>query len=181
MKKTNIIKTINTVIMCIAYILLFTALYFSWKSGVLRYLAKGPNIIQTVSSPDLQYAAYVDEKPSLDPPNQELYIERSDKSHFLGIAKLTGDVDSIIETLWSPDSQIVVFHSKCYLTAVRISDWKIIRIYLGKEWKRHEPQHGSPFSGAGPIKKVSLIDFPESNCFTYRFEDDATLYTVTFG
>ena len=180
MKKANIRKGINIFVVITAYALLFIGLNFAWKSGLLKWVTQGPNIIQAVTSPDQKFVAYVQEHPSLDPPNQALYVERSDKTHFLRVAKLAGDIDSIIKAVWSPDSQIVVFHSRCYLTAVRVSDWKIIRIYLGKEWKRHKPKHGSTFAGAQPIKKVNSIAFPETDCFSYNLEGDETSYTVLF-
>ena len=67
MKKTNIIKVINIFV----YTLLFLILLFLWKTGVLRWMIQqGENIIQTVPSPDQQYVAYVQEHPSIDPPNQ---------------------------------------------------------------------------------------------------------------
>jgi len=180
MRKENIFKWFSIAVVIFAYTTLFIILNFAWKTGLLTWVTQGPNIIQAVKSPDQQYVAYVQERPSIDPPNQALYIERSDNTHFLGIAQLAEDIDSIIKTVWSPDSQIVVFHSRCYLTAVRISDWKIIRIYLGKEWKRHEPKHVSAFSGAQPIKNVGSIDFPETDCFSYSIEGDDTQYKVIF-
>ena len=98
-------------------------------------------------------------------------IERKDQTRFLGIAQLVEDVDSIKEIVWSPDNTIVVYHSRCYLTAARISDWKILRIYLGQEWRRHKPQRRSTFSGAQPHVEVASIDFPESGKFSYRLKN----------
>ena len=174
------LRVIKFMILSVTYIILLIVLIFFWQTGILRYWTSGPKVIQTVASPDQEYVAYVQESPSIDPPNQSLYVERHDKSHFMFLAKLAEDIDSIIKIVWSSDSQMVVFHSKCYLTAVRISDWKIIRIYLGKERLRYSPQHGSTFSSAGPIRRVELIDFPEPNHVGYRLENDKNLYSITF-
>lgn len=176
----NTLKMIKFAILSVTYIVLFIILTFFWKTRIFRYWIYGPKIIQSVVSPDQEYVAYVEESPSMDPPNQSLYVERYDKNHYMFIAKLPEDVDLIKEIIWSSDSQILVFHSQCYLTAVRISDWKTIRIYLGKERRRHRPQHGSTFSSAGPIWKVEFIGFPEPNQVVYRLKNDNNLHSIAF-
>ncbi|MHC4558501.1 MAG: ETRAMP family protein, partial [Planctomycetota bacterium] len=60
----------------------------------------GPNVVQSVMSPDGNFEAYVVEAPSIDPPNQSLLIQRSDNIHFLSIADLAEDIDSIREIHW---------------------------------------------------------------------------------
>ncbi len=157
--------------------LLFVLAQFA--SGYVTFVFHGPKIVAEVPSPDGQYVAYVPDRPSLDGPNQSLLIERADKTRFLGIAKLTGDVDSIKEILWSPDSSFVVYHSHCYLTATRVSDWQTHRVYLGDQWRRAEPKRQTTFCGAMPNRFVEAIDFPEPGTYTYRIKDDDQLYTVT--
>lgn len=146
--------------------------------GYVDALIYGPDAILEVPSPDGQYLAYVIEAPSIDPPNQSLMIERNNKSRFLSIAKLSEDIDSIKEIMWSPDSSIVVYHSFYYLTATRISDWQTLRIYLGVEWKRHKPVRRTTFSSAGPRHEVKAIRFPESGCFTYQLMDSDKIHKV---
>ena len=45
----------------------------------------------------LYFEAYVVESPSIDPPNQSLYIQRSDNVHFVRVEKLPEDIDRILE------------------------------------------------------------------------------------
>ena len=149
-----------------------------FASGTIDAMINGPSVIMEVESPDGQYMAYIIERPSLDPPNQSLMIERSDKSRFLRIAKLVDDVDSIREILWSPDSSIVVFHSRLYLTIARVSDWSMVRVYLGDEWRRREPIRRTTFSGAMPTHEVQTIEFPEPGQVAYRLKGQQDLKIV---
>ena len=146
--------------------------------GYVEAMLHGPKTVLSVPSPDGEYLAYVEDSPSIDPPNQSLWIERIDKIRFMLIAGLAGDVDFIKEVAWSPDSQIVVFHSKDYLTATRVSDWLTVRLYLGKEWTRSHPRRSSTFSSGGADRQVEAIEFPKAGIFTYRLKGDDRLHTV---
>jgi hypothetical protein len=123
----------------------------------------------------------VEDQPSIDPPNQALLVERKDQRHFMSIADLAEDVDSIQKVLWSPDSRIVVFHSCDYLTATRVSDWQTIRIFLGKEWTRSQPSRRSTFSSGGQGLVVDAIEFPTPDSFSYRLQGQQQPHTVQFG
>ena len=168
--------SVISILLCAAFIALFVLYLFA--SGTVDFIVNGPKIIMEEPSPDGQFIAYVKDMPSLDGPNQALLIEREDKTQFLGITKLAGDVDSIKEILWAPDGSFVVYHSHLYLTATRLSDWRTIRIYLGREWRRAEPQRQTTFSGAMPRCTVTEIDFPKAGTFAYRLSDDESLHTV---
>jgi len=162
--------------LCIVIILIAVPLF---GFGYIDAMLHGPKIVLSVPSPDGNYEAYVEEGPSIDPPNQSLFIERRDKINFMNIADLAEDVDSIKQILWSPNSKIVIFHSWCYLTATRVSDWQTVRIYLGKEWRRSKPQrHHITFTSGGVIKRIKSIGFPEAGSFTYRLEGDERMYRV---
>jgi glutamine synthetase type III len=90
-------------------------------------------------------------------------------------------VDSIQNVLWSPDSGLVVFHSRDYLTATRVSDWQTIRVFLGKEWTRHRPDRRSTFSSGGQGAVVEAIGFPAPDGFSYRLKGQAQAPTVHFA
>ena len=94
------------------------AIFVLVSFGYVDFLMNGPKTVLSVRSPDGQYEAYVEDWPSIDGPNQSLFVEREDKLRFLRIAKLPEDVDSIKEILWSPDSQMVVFHSWDHLQLI---------------------------------------------------------------
>lgn len=144
----------------------------------VKAFLSGPDIVQSVMSPDGNFEAYVVERPSIDPPNQALYIQRSDNVHFVSVAKLPEDIDSIQEIHWSPASDIVVFHTRCSLTAVRVPGYQILKIPLGGEWTRHQAGKRSTFSGAGPRVKVAGIEFPGPGSFGYRLEGTDALKTI---
>lgn len=147
--------------------------------GYIDVMLHGPKVVTSILSPDGKYEAYVEEGPSIDPPNQSLWVERSDKLHVLRIADLVEDVDYIKEIVWSPDSRLVVFHSKDYLTATRVSDWLTVRVYLGKEWRRSHPRRfPSTFSAGGANRQVEAVEFPEPGAFAYRLKGDETPHTV---
>jgi len=147
-------------------------------AGYLKAFANGPDVVASVESPDGNYTAYVVEQPSIDPPNQSLYVERQDKVHFMRIAELAEDVDSIRQIMWSPDSRVVVFHSRDYLTVTRVSDWLTVRASLGREWTRSKPDRVATFSSGGGDKMVATVEFPETDCVAYQLEGDERTYTV---
>ena len=178
-KGIRLLVLLPLIALCILLMLIAVPLFaFGYVDAILH----GPKIVLSVPSPDGNYEAYVEEAPSIDPPNQSLFVERSDKLHFMHIAKLAGDIDSIKQILWSPDSQIVVFHSRHYLTATRVSDWRTVRIYLGKEWRRSQPRrHHTTFTSGGVSREVEAIEFPEAGGFAYRLVGDDKLYTVVIN
>jgi hypothetical protein len=167
--KSRIVKRIFTVLLVIGYIPLLGFSVLVIGSGYLGNVVRGPKIAQSVAN------------PSIDPPNQSLYIERFDKIHYMRIATLAEDVDSIKEVVWSPDGRIVVFHSHHYLTATLVGDWQTVRIYLGSEWRRSAPDRRSTFTSGGVKRRVKAIEFPQAGSFTYRLEGDDKLHEVPLG
>ena len=141
----------------------------------------GPDIVQSIMSPDQNFEAYVVERPSIDPPNQSLFIQRSDNIHFVRVAKLAEDIDAIREIRWSPQSDIVVFHTRCNLIAVRIPGYQTVKIPLGGERIRTKASKRSTFSGAGPRVDVAEIDFPRAGSFSYRLEGVDTAKIIQMG
>lgn len=141
----------------------------------------GPEVVHSVTSPDQNFEAYVVERPSIDPPNQSLFIQRSDNIHFVRVAKLAEDIDAIKEIHWSPQSDIVVFHTRCNLIAVRIPGYQTVKIPLGGERIRTKASKRSIFSGAGPRIAVADIEFPRAGSFSYRLEGVDTVKTIQMG
>jgi len=141
----------------------------------------GPKIVQSMPSPDGNFVAYVEDAPSIDPPNQSCFVERKDQRHFMCIACLAEDVDAIEKIYWSPDSRIAVFHSQCYLTAVRLEDWQTIRIYLGREWVRSQPHRQATFNSRGVRLEVTAVEFREPESFSYRLKGSNETITTRFG
>jgi hypothetical protein len=141
----------------------------------------GPDVAQSAMSPDGNFEAYVVEQPSIDPPNQSLFVQRSDNIHFRSIAKLDEDIDSIKSIHWSPESDIVVFHTRCNLIAVRVPGYQTVRIPLGQEWIRTKASKRSTFTGAGPRVAVADIQFTEPGSVSYRLEDSDEFRLIPMG
>ncbi len=135
-----------------------------------RAILNGPELVKSVNSPDGNYEAYVVDYPALDGPDQSLVIDRKDGIHFLEIADLPEDIDSIKEIHWSPQSDIVVFQTWRNLYVVTVPSYKTVSIYLGREWRRKSPNRQSTFSSGGVRLEVTDIAFPEPGVVTYRIK-----------
>ncbi|MHC4673199.1 MAG: hypothetical protein ACYTBZ_11985 [Planctomycetota bacterium] len=137
----------------------------------VQHIVSGPNIVKSVTSPNQEYEAYVHDAPCLDPPNQSLYVQQKDVIHYMYIAQLAGDVDAIKEIHWSPDRDIVVFHTRYNLIAARVPGYQTVKIPLGREWTRTKPNKQSTFAAGGPKLQVAQIDFPQPGVFSYRLKN----------
>ena len=139
---------------------------YAWGNVILN----GPNVVQSAVSPNGEYEAYVEDAPSIDGPNQSLFIERSDGIHFLHIADLAEDVDSIDTIHWSPQSDIVVFKTHRNLFAVCLPSYKTVQIYLGQEWRRTAKHRHSTFTSGGVRLHVKDVAFPEPGIVSYNIK-----------
>lgn len=140
--------------------------------------ANGPRIVDSAWSPNMEYEAYVLEWPSIDPPNQTLYIQRRDDQHFVVVAKLGEDVDSIRTIHWSPTADIVVFLTHNYLYAVHTPGYEMAAIPLAGEFYHYQPGKFNTYGGGIPEKSVSEVTFPEPGVFAYRLAEEQTPRTV---
>ena len=131
---------------------------------------QGPQVVESVFSPDMAYEAYVVEEPSIDPPNQTLFIQDRNEVHFVVVAHLGEDVDSIRQIYWSPDSSMVVFVSRNFLYAVHVPGYEMVGIPLANEFGRYQPGRFTSFGGGIPKKVVAEVSFPEPGVFVYRLE-----------
>jgi len=129
---------------------------------------RGPKVIKNAWSPDMEFEAYVVEMPSIDPPNQTLYIQRRDDHHFVIIAKLVEDVDSIRSIKWSPTSDLVIFLTHNYLYAVHTPGYEMASIFLAEEFYRYTPGKFNTYGGGIPERSVKEVAFPEPGVFSYQ-------------
>ncbi len=167
------------VIMLVAWPLVLGVLGYTAQVG--DAMLRGPKTAISVGSPNGEFTAYVEDLPSIDPPNQALFVERRDRRHFMSVGSLAEDVDSIERILWSPDSRIVVFHSRDYLTATRVADWQTVHVFLGREWTRRQPDRRSTYSSGGRGRTVTAIEFDAPDGFSYRIEGEAQMRRVEFA
>ena len=139
--------------------------------GVGRVVLFGPEVVQSVVSPDGRYEAYVVEAPSIDPPNQTLYVQTTDLTELMYVAKLPEDVDAIAHIHWSPRSDLVVFETRLQLVGMCVPEYQIVKIGNGKPWRRHNPSLVSSFSVGGPWLNVTSVDFPRPGGFRYGVDE----------
>ncbi len=176
--KLVIRSLIPAVILSPAYIVLGMVFIFlmPFVYGCLKAVVAGPDIVQSALSPDGRYEAYVVDKPSFDPPNHHLYICRNDVNYSEKIARLPEDVDFIQEIRWSPHSDIVVFQTWFSLIAVRVSDYKMVKIPLGGElhWRKNR----TFWVDYDDAKQVAAIEFPQAGAFSYQLGDSDELKVV---
>ncbi len=171
-RKVLIRAAIPAIILSLLYAILgFTAILVGpYLYALGSTIVNGPNVVQSAVSPDGSYVAYVAGSPSIDGPNQSLFIDRADGIHFLRIAGLAEDIDFIENIHWSPLSDIVVFKTYNYLYTVCLPSYKTMQVYLGQEWKRTSKQRGSTFSSGGVRVHLRNIAFPEPGVVTYEVE-----------
>jgi hypothetical protein len=156
-----------------AYILMGMVIILStpFVYACFRTAVAGPNVVQSVLSPDERFEAYVVDKPSFDPPNHHLYIHRNDVNFSKEIAKLPADVDFIQRIYWSPHSDIVVFQTYFKLIAVRLPDCKKAEVTFGGglQWRKN----GTSWVDYKNVKHAAAVEFPKPGSFSYRLDDSA--------
>lgn len=143
-------------------------------AGHVKAVLAGPDIEQSVISPDGKYEALVVNKPSFDPPNQHLYVwqvsigSKKQTVYWKKIAQLPEDVDRIEKIHWSPYSDVVVFQSYFSLIAVGVPDYGMVKIPLGgrEQWR----DNGTFWVDYDNVIHIEAIDFPESGAFSYQVE-----------
>jgi hypothetical protein len=143
-------------------------------AGHVKAVLTGPDIEQSVISPDGKYEALVVNKPSFDPPNQHLYVwqvsigSKKQPVYWKKIAQLPEDVDRIEKIHWSPYSDVVVFQSYFSLIAVGLPDYGMVKIPLGgKELWR---DNGTFWVDYDNVMRIEAIEFPSPGAFGYRLE-----------
>ena len=90
--------------------LLAALLAFFWVEGACSKRELGfPRVAVSRQSPDGRYRAFVRNHPSIDPPEQSLWLGAVDGSGAGQIRKLSGDQDWCNVVEWAGDSRSVAF------------------------------------------------------------------------
>ena len=145
----------------------------------IKTVLTGPKIVQSVTSPDNLFKAYVVDKPSIDGPNHHLYIHNNADQTRKFITNLPEDVDFNQKIHWSPESNVVVFMIYFSLIGVTVPDCKTSQVKLGGEY--HWRENGTFWVDYDDVKKVDEIRFPGEGTFAYRLSDTDTIQTVKIG
>lgn len=143
-----------------------------------RSVIFGPDIVQSVTSPDGRYIAYVVDKPSIDGPNHHLYVsvETDTKRRDQKIANLPEDVDFNKEIHFSQRSDMVVFQTHFKLIAASLSDFRTAQVKLGGD--HHWRKNGTFWVDYEDVKKPVEITFPDADSFAYRLAGSHEIHTV---
>lgn len=161
MKLKSIILTI-----CITFILtillVFTVEYFIFGMN------KKPHIVFSADSPDGVYKAYAEESPSIDPPNQSLFISKNGTKEFRLVCDLPEDIDMIKQIDWSVDSKTVVFTTGWYLIITNVERFNIRKISLNTDWWKWHKEYNGTFSSSNKIIDIEKIKFINTDTLEFK-------------
>ncbi|NOZ47016.1 MAG: hypothetical protein GXO79_09570 [Chlorobi bacterium] len=125
-----------------------------------------PKVVLSVNSPNTIFEAYVTENPSLDPPNQSMFIAERGTNKFKLVENLPEDIESVQKTIWSPDSKIVVFVTNWNLIITNVEHFNTMKICLNNDWwKRHDNK--KTFSSSGKKINLKKLEFINSDTLVY--------------
>ena len=134
---------------------------------IVEYLIFGyhqkPEIILSVNSADGIYTAYVEETPSIDPPNQSLFIAKNGTNEFRLVDDLPEDIDMIKEISWSPDSRTVVFTTAWYLIITNVENFNTRKISLNDDWWKWHKEIGGTFLSSNQTVEIERVTFINSD------------------
>ena len=93
-----------------------------------------PKTVLSEISPDGMFNAYVSESPSMDPPNQSLFVSRSSGNEFRLIEELPEDIEYVKQIVWSPDGKKVVFATNWNLVITNTESFNVMKISINHDW-----------------------------------------------
>jgi len=108
-------------------------------------------------SPDGTFIACVIESPSMDPPNQSLFIERKGSQNFRLVEELPEDIEFVEKIFWSPDGKIAVFATNWNLVIAGTESLNVTKISLNNDW--WTKNKNGTFSTSGENIKIQTLDF----------------------
>ncbi len=126
-----------------------------------------PGKVMSVISPQGSYEAYVVENPSLDPPNQSLFIAKTGTGEFRLVASLPEDIESAQKIYWTDDGNNVIFVTSWHLFITDVQKFNTKKISLNPDWwKQHEGT--KTFSSSGKSVVVEEFGLIGSDSLRYR-------------
>jgi len=157
--KARILTAMITALITI--ILIAVAVYF-----IFGFNSK-PGKVMSVSSPQGSYEAYVVENPSLDPPNQSLFIAKNGTGEFRLVASLPEDIESAQKIYWTEDGDKVIFVTSWHLFITDVQKFNTKKISLNPDWwKLHEGK--KTFSSSGTPVVVEEFELIATDSLKYR-------------
>jgi hypothetical protein len=159
--KSKLITISVTLLLTVAAIIIIEFFLFG--------LNRKPATSLSVNSPDGVYKAYVKENPSLDPPNQSLFISRNGSDKFRLVDELPEDIEFAQQIYWSPDSRIVVFQTNWYLIMTDVYKFNTKKISLNPDWWEWNKNGKAFFSSR---RTVNMEEFQFINSDSLSFKTD---------
>jgi hypothetical protein len=158
MKNRNLTIVVSAVLTAI---ILLAAVY------LLFGMNKKPARTMSLDSPDGIYTAYVVENPSLDPPNQSLFLSKTGSDEFRLVEDLPEDIELVKQIFWSPDSRKVVFSTNWYLIITDVGSFSSRKISLNPDWWRWN-KNRKTFSSSARAVEMKELHFIGSDTLLYR-------------
>jgi len=145
----------------VTVILILLSFYFIFG------LNSKPDIVTSVASPDGVMEAYVVENPSIDPPNQSLFISRKGTDEFRLVACLPEDIEAAQEIIWTPDGSTVIFVTNWHMFITDANKFHTKKISLNPDlWKWQGNR--KTFSSSGLDVRMEQFDIISSDSLRYR-------------
>lgn len=145
----------------ITVILMSLAGYF-----ILGFNSK-PETVLSVASPQGLFEAYVIENPSIDPPNQSLFISKTGTPEFRLVATLPEDIESAQKIWWTEDGKTAIFVTSWHLIITDVQNFNTRKISLNPDWwKKHEDR--KTFSSSDKTVIMEEIYLYGSDSLSYR-------------
>jgi len=145
----------------ITVILIALAVYFIFGFN------SRPETVLTVNSPQGSYEAYVVDNPSVDPPNQALYISRAGTGEFRRVAKLPEDIESVQKIYWTGDGSKAIFVTDWQLFITEVQTFNTRKISLNPDWWKWDTDRKT-FSSSGTSAVLDELELFGSDSLTYR-------------
>ncbi len=126
-----------------------------------------PKKVMTVNSPQGSYEAYVIENPSIDPPNQGLYISKTGTGEFRLVSNLPEDIESAQKIYWTEDGTRAIFVTDWHLFITDVQNFSTRKISLNPDWWTWQ-QGKKTFSSSGTSVVMEQMEFIGSDSLRYR-------------
>jgi hypothetical protein len=160
--KNRLMTVIVTMVITIGLIALAVYFFFGFNNK--------PGDALSVNSPDGLFRANVVDNPSLDPPEQSVFISRTESNEFRLVDDLPGDIDWVKQISWSPDSRIAVFQTNWYLIITDVYKFNIKKISLNPDWWKWN-KNGRTFFSSERTVRMDEFQFINSDTLSYRTDD----------
>ncbi len=170
--KGNILTAMITALVTV--ILIAVAVWFTFGFN------SKPGKVMSVNSPQGSYEAYVVENPSIDPPNQGLFISKTGTNEFRLVANLPEDIESAQKLYWTEDGNKAIFVTNWHLFVTDVQNFNTKKISLNPDWWKWQ-QGGKTFSSSGTSVVVEELEFIGSDSLRYRTNLMTQPETVSLG